>query len=216
MTPIVLLTGFEAFGGEASNPSLEIVRRLDGERIAGHRVAGAILPVAFAEAPAVLEAAIDAHAPSLVVALGQAGGRDGITLERVAVNLVDARIADNLGDQPVDVEVVVGGPPAYFTTLPVKAMLARLQALGITSSLSLTAGSYVCNQVAYALAHRLARDGGDVRGGFIHVPWSSEQAICHPGQPCLPIDAMVVAIRAAIETAIVTRVDLVVAGGATH
>ncbi|WP_440223083.1 pyroglutamyl-peptidase I [Dokdonella sp. MW10] len=216
MTPTVLLTGFEAFGGDASNPSLEIVRRLDGERIAGHRVAGAILPVSFADAPAALEAAIDAHAPSLVVALGQAGGREGITLERVAVNLVDARIADNLGDQPIDVEVVAGGPPAYFTTLPVKAMLARVQTLGIPSSLSLTAGSYVCNQVAYALAHRLARDGGSVRGGFIHVPWSSEQAICHPGQPCLPVDAMVIAIRAAIETAIVTHVDLVVAGGATH
>ncbi len=216
MTPIVLLTGFEAFGGDASNPSLEIVRRLDGERIAGHRISGAILPVSFAEAPAALEAAIDTHAPSLVVALGQAGGREGVTFERVAINLVDARIADNLGDQPVDVEIVAGGPPAYFTTLPVKAMLSRVQALGIPSSLSLTAGTYVCNQVAYALAHRLARDGGGVRGGFIHVPWSNEQAICHPGQPCLSIDAMVVAIRAAIGTAIVTRVDLAVAGGTTH
>lgn len=213
MTPTVLVFGFEPFGGETINPSAEVAMRLDGETISGHRVVSALLPVSFAAAPSVLAELLDRHAPALVIALGQAGGRAGISLERVAINLLDARIADNAGLQPVDEEVLPGGPGAYFTTLPVKAMQSRLQSLGVQSSLSLSAGSYVCNQIFYCLAHRLASEGSSARGGFIHVPWLPEQSARHAGEPDMAVHTMVYGIRAAISCALRTSDDLHVPGG---
>ena len=159
---------------------------------------------------------LDRHHPELVIALGQAGGRKQISFERVAINLIDARIADNAGLQPIDVEVLRGGPGAYFSSLPLKAMQADLQALGVPSSLSLSAGSFVCNQVFYWLAHLLASEHPQARGGFIHVPWLPEQAERHAGEPGMPLAQMVVGVRAAIDCALRTRTDLDVAGGSTH
>lgn len=215
-TPVALVTGFDPFGGEAINPSFEIARTLDGEVIAGHRIVGAELPTEFARSLPALDVLLRRHRPALVIALGQAGGRRGISLERVAVNLIDARIADNAGDQPVDVRIVKTAAAAYFTTLPVKAMLAALRAANIPAELSQTAGSFVCNQVFYGLMHRLARSRPRVRGGFVHVPYLPEQAQKFPGAPSLPLETMIAAIRLCVETALATRVDLHYPGGATH
>lgn len=211
----ILLTGFESFGGERVNPSREIVLALDGEAIGAHRVIGAILPVAFSSTHALLEALLEEHRPRLVLSLGQAGGRGEISLERVAVNLIDARIADNDGLQPIDEAVVADAPGAYFSTLPLKAMQARLRELGIPAALSLSAGSYVCNQVFFVLAHLLATRWPETRGGFVHVPLLPAQAAQHPGQPSMALETMLAGVRAALECALATESDLHVAGGTT-
>ena len=214
--PIVLLTGFEPFAGERVNPSAELARILDGEVVNGHRIVTAILPVAFAATLPALEALLETHRPALVLATGQAGGRSEISIERVAANLIDARIADADGAQPIDESVIADAPAAYFSTLPVKAMLARLRAVGIPAALSQTAGSYVCNQVFYSLAHLVATRYRDTRAGFIHVPWLPEQVARHHGQPSMALETMVAGVRAAIECAVATRRDLRIAGGSTH
>lgn len=214
--PVVLIAGFEPFAGESVNPSAEIARSLDGESIAGHRVIGAVLPVSFTEAPTALAEWLDRCRPALVIALGQAGGRSEISLERIAVNLIDARIADNAGLQPIDKPVLEDGPMAYFSSLPVKAIRAALHDLDIPAALSLSAGSFVCNQVFYWLAHLLATEHPGLRGGFIHVPWLPGQLVAHPGEPCLPLSTMLHGIRAAIACAVTTATDLEVAGGTTH
>lgn len=212
----VLVTGFEPFAGEPTNPSFEIVRRLDGERIGSHRITGAVLPVAFGAAPPVLERLIDAHRPDLVLAIGQAGGRDSLSLERIAINLVDARIADNIGAQPIDVEVVHGAPSAYFATLPLKAMRAAMVAAGVPTTLSLSAGSFVCNEVFYTLCHLLATRNADMRAGFLHVPWLPAQAVAHAGQPSMALETMLTGVRIGLACALETSVDLREPGGSTH
>ncbi len=216
MSPLVLVLGFEPFADETVNPSAEIARHLDGERIGALRVVTAVLPVKFAEAPARLADLLDQHRPELVIALGQAGGRAELSLERVAINLIDARIADNAGLQPIDAEVLLGGPGAYFSTLPVKAIHEELKFLNIPSALSLSAGTYVCNQVFYWLAHLLATEHPRTRGGFIHVPWLPEQARQHPGEPAMPLELMLKGIRAVIDCSVRTETDLRLSGGTTH
>jgi pyroglutamyl-peptidase len=212
--PLALVTGFAPFGGEAVNPSQLIAQELDGEILAGHRIVGATLPTAFATSLVALEQLLKLHKPVLVLALGQAGGRAEISLERVAVNLIDARIPDNAGAQPVDVPVVAKAPNAYFSTLPLKAMLAALRQAGIPAALSHTAGTFVCNQVFFGLAHALARRR--VRGGFVHVPYLPEQAARHTGAPGMPLETMVRAVRLSVEVALTTPADAHYAAGITH
>jgi pyroglutamyl-peptidase len=214
--PCVLLTGFLPFGGETVNPSQAIVQALAGSVLGGHRVVGAALPVAFATAPSQLAMLIERERPTVVLSLGQAGGRSELALERVAINLIDARIADNDGAQPIDTAVLADAPDAYFSTLPLKAMRARVQSLGIPCALSLTAGSYVCNQVFFTLAHLMATRFPGLRGGFLHVPWLPQQAAHHCGQPSMALDTMIAGVRAALECAIDTETDLRVRGGTTH
>ena len=214
--PIILLTGFEPFGGEEINPSQEIVLALDGGIVHGHRIVGAILPVSFAATVPLLEDLLDRHRPALVLALGQAGGRSEMSLERVAINLIDARIADNDGLQPIDAAVIEAAPGAYFTGLPVKAIAQRLRELGIPVAASLSAGSFVCNQVFYTLAHLLATRHSQARGGFVHVPWLPQQAERHPGQPSMALQTMIDGVRATLACAITTNEELAVAGGTTH
>lgn len=216
MTPKVLLTGFEPFDGERINPSAEIVRALDGEIVHGHRIVTAILPVAFASTLPMLEALLDEHRPLLAIATGQAGGRSELAIERIAANLVDARIPDADGEQPIDVRIVDDAPDAYFSTLPVKAMLEWLRRLGIPAALSQTAGAYVCNQAFFALSHLVATRFRETRTGFVHVPWLPDQAAQHWGQPSMALDTMVEGLRAAIECALVTREDSRFAGGETY
>lgn len=161
---MILVTGFEPFGGDARNPSGEAAAALDGQAVAGVPVRGVVLPCVFADAPRRLRAEIRRHRPELVLSLGLAPSRRGFHLERVAVNLIDARIADNAGAQPVDQPVLHRGPAAAFTTLPVKAMAAALQVAGHEAQVSYSAGSFVCNQLFYALMRcRVAR------AGFLHV-----------------------------------------------
>jgi pyroglutamyl-peptidase len=155
------------------------------------------LPCVFGEALTALYAALDEHQPVLTIAVGQAGGRVDITVERVAINVDDARIADNKGQQPVDVPVVADGPAAWFSSLPVKAIVAALREQGIPASVSQTAGTFVCNHVMYGLLHALNGRSG-AKGGFIHIPYLPEQAAAHPGEASMAVQT----VRAALETAI--------------
>ena len=180
---MILLTGFEPFGGEDFNPSFAVARQaahILGAQ--GLQVHAAELPCAFATAPAVLDHLLESHRPSVVISLGLAAGRTTMGLEKVAINHIDARIADNAGDQPIDRPVVAGAPAAYFATLPLKAALQALRepAPGrdaIEVNISYSAGSFVCNQVFYALMHRTIGVPG-IHAGFIHVPWMDAT---HPG-----------------------------------
>ncbi len=211
----VLLTGFDPFGGERLNPSWLAVETLHGETIAGRRIVAVQLPTSFARSPRTLRAAIRRHAPELIVCVGQAGGRAQISLERVAINVDDARIADNDGAQPVDTPIVRGGPAAYFSTLPIKAMFAALCEADIPAEISQTAGTFVCNRVFYALMHAL-RENNSIRGGFVHIPYLPVQAAAHPGAPSLSLGTVIAGLRVMIETALRTRKDRRIAAGTTH
>jgi pyroglutamyl-peptidase len=206
----VLVTGFEPFGGEPRNPSQEIARALDGRIIAGRRVVVAVLPCVFGAANRELARLLRLHRPSLVVCVGQAGGRAEITLERIAINVDDARIADNADAQPLDRPIVRGGPAAYWSTLPIKAIVRELKRRGMPAAVSQTAGTFVCNHVFYGLMRALRRRRG-VRGGFIHVPFLPGQAT--RGQPSLPLATMTEAIALAIQVALTTRRDAKLPGG---
>jgi pyroglutamyl-peptidase len=196
----VLMTGFAPFGGESVNPSWQAVALLATRR---DDVAAVELPCEFAASLPALRRAIEAHGPDLVVCVGQAGGRAEVTPERVAVNLIDARIPDNAGARPVDVPVVKDGPAAYFTTLPVKACVAAIRAAGVPASVSHTAGTYVCNQVFYGLMHLLASDFPGLRGGFVHVPFSPEQvAASGKPAPSLSVDRIAEALDLLADTAL--------------
>ena len=159
----VLVTGFEPFGGDAVNPSWEIAARLDGWMVRDSsgtdiaRVRAVRLPCVFGESLEVLGQALARHRPVAGIGLGLAASRDDISVERVAINVDDARIPDNAGRQPIDLPVRTGAPAAYWSTLPIKAIVAALQAAGIPVSVSQSAGTFVCNHVFYGLAHRLAR-----------------------------------------------------------
>lgn len=213
--PTVLLTGFEPFGGECGNPSWDAVQALDGECVASHRVVARCLPVAFGASLDALREAIDELGPALVLCVGQAGGHAQLSLERIAINVDDARIADNDGARPIDEAIAADGPAAYFSDLPIKAMLAALRDAGIPAQVSQTAGTYVCNHVFYGLMHAL-RDAAGVRGGFIHIPFSIEQAAAHPGAPSLPITTVSEALRIALRVALTTACDLRIGAGAEH
>ena len=208
----VLVTGFEPFAGESVNPSGEIARQLHGTVIGGHRVTGALLPCVFGVAITELKKQIRATKPRLIICLGQAGGRADITPERVAINVDDARIPDNAGRQPVDRPVRRRGPAAYWSTLPIKAIVAALARRGIPASVSQTAGTFVCNHVFYGLMHAL-HGQKKVRGGFIHVPFLPEQA---RGKPSLPLETMTEGVRRAVATALRGKQDIRTTGGANH
>jgi pyroglutamyl-peptidase len=213
--PTVLLTGFAPFGGESTNPSWEAVRALHGRRIAGHRIEARCLPVAFGDAIAALRRAIAETSPVLVICVGQAGGRAAISIERVAINVDDARIPDNAGRSPVDAPIVPRGPAAYFATLPIKRLRATLVRAGIPAEISQTAGTYVCNHVFYGLMHALKRRPG-VRGGFVHIPYSPAQARRHPGAPALATDVVVAALRIVLREALRHADDLPIPLDALH
>ena len=208
----VLVTGFEPFAGDALNPSAEIARLLHGTVIHGHEIVGALLPCVFGAAITELKKQLRAVKPALVICVGQAGGRADITPERVAINVDDARIPDNAARQPVDRAIVRKGPAAYWSTLPIKAIVGALRERGIPASVSQTAGTFVCNHVFYGLMHEL-RTQKKIRGGFVHVPFLPEQA---NGKPGLPLATMTEAIAVAVETSIKTRRDVRGAGGQTH
>jgi pyroglutamyl-peptidase len=212
----VLLTGFDPFDGAAINPSWEAVRLLDGWSGDGFRVVARELPCVFGRsAEALLDAVSDVR-PDVVIAVGQAGGRPEISIERIAINVDDARIPCNAGLQPVDVPIVADGPAAYFTTLPIKAMAAAIRERGIRAGVSQTAGTFVCNHVFYALMHQLR--GRPVKAGFIHVPFLPEQAAAYPVQPTpsMTLDEIVAGLRVAVEVAVAVETDVALAGGATH
>lgn len=213
----VLVTGFEPFGGERVNPSWEVVKQLEELELSGARIVIRQLPCVFGKAIDALNIAIDEVDPVMVIAVGQAGGRTDFSVERVAINIDDARIADNDGNQPVDRVIVSDGPAAYFSQLPIKAIVNGLREAGIPASVSQTAGTYVCNHVMYGLLHRLAQPSCKVvKGGFIHIPYLPEQAAAHPGEPSMSAKTVLEALELTIAIALHTEQDLRVAEGATH
>ncbi|HSW05825.1 pyroglutamyl-peptidase I [Aquabacterium sp.] len=215
MTDCVLITGFEPFGGDDINPSWQVARALDGRRIAGRRLVARQLPCTFAAALSALDQALHGlpSPPQLVLALGLAGSRSAVSIERIAINVIDARIPDNAGAQPIDEPVVPGGPAAYFSRLPIKAISAGLLQAGLPAEVSQTAGTFVCNQVFYGLMHRLQAMPA-IRGGFIHLPPLPEQAARHPGSRTLALDEQVRAIQLALTIALRREADLRQGAGA--
>ena len=188
----VLLTGFEPFGKATLNPSGEIVKRISGDNIIT-----AILPVAYAQSAEALLALIEQHNPDVVISLGQAEGRTQITPERIAINLDDARLADNEGVSRIDEPILEDGPVAYESTLPIKEFVSAITAAGIPAAVSLSAGAFLCNHIFYVAQNRLK--GTKVRSGFVHVPLMDEQAGEFPGLPTMQLDQMVKAVRAMLE-----------------
>jgi pyroglutamyl-peptidase len=211
----ILVTGFEPFGGDTMNPSEQVARALHGTQVGGVAVVGLTLPCTFAHAAPVLCRAIDDTRPRLVLAMGQAAGRTGLTVERVAINVADARMPDNAGAQPVDEPVVPGGHAAHFASLPIKAMVAAVQAAALPASVSQTAGTFVCNHVFYALMHHLLERPG-TRGGFMHLPLLPSQVRAESPQPSLSLQDMVRGVRAALEAALAHAHDRPITGGAEH
>jgi pyroglutamyl-peptidase len=213
----ILVTGFEPFGGQSLNPSWEVARALHGLKLQGAQVTAVQLPCVFAQALPVLQEALVTHRPDIVLALGQAEGRCDFSVERVAINVMDARIADNAGAQPIDVPVIAGGPAAYFSTLPIKSLVAGLRAAGFPASVSQTAGTFVCNQVFYALQHTLAGQG--VRSGFVHLPLLPEQAAQWKGPtlPSWPASLQVAGMQQALALLVTHRqqglADAAISGG---
>jgi len=188
----VLLTGFEPFGKATLNPSGEIVKQISGDNIVT-----AILPVAYAQSAEALLALIEQHNPDVVISLGQAEGRTHVSPERIAINLDDARLADNEGVIRNDVPIVVGGPMAYESTLPIKEIVKAINEAGVPAAVSLSAGAFLCNHVFYVAQDHFK--GTKVRSGFVHVPLMDEQAGEFPGLPTMPLDQMVKAVRTMLE-----------------
>lgn len=198
-TEVVLLTGFDSFDGRTANASWDAVQEVARTWAGPSELVVVRLPVSFRGARQALRAAVGRHAPSVVVCVGEARGRSAVGIERVAVNLIDARIPDNDGSAPVDVPVVAGGPTAYLAGLPVKACLAAARAAGGPVEASTTAGTYVCNATFYALMHLLGRTPG-VLGGFVHVPCGPDQV--GPGEPSLPVAETAVLVAAILRAAL--------------
>jgi pyroglutamyl-peptidase len=211
----ILVTGFAPFAGEASNPSWEVVRRLP-ESLGEVNITTLQVPTVFGQSVDALADAIAQHSPDAVLMLGQAGGRHHLAPERIAINIDDARIPDNQGNQPLDRPIAKRGPAAYFSTLPIKAMVAAIRAQGIPAELSNTAGTFVCNHLMYGVLHHIHKRKLGIRAGFMHVPFLPAQAVHHPGAASMALDDILGGTCAALLAIAMHRHDLRVGGGALH
>lgn len=196
----ILVTGFEPFGGENINPSWEAVKRLP-EEMDGYTIEKLELPVEFGRCAQLAEATVLAIAPAAVVCVGQAGGRTSVTPERIGINLKDARIPDNGGAQPKEEPIDPNGPDAYFSTLPVTAMVEAMRKAGVPAQVSLSAGAYVCNDLMYEVLHKLHRRGIAIPAGFVHVPFIPQQVL-EKNQPSMPLEQITAALEAGIRAVI--------------
>ena len=197
----ILLTAFDPFGGEPVNPSQEAVAAVS-DTVAGAEIIKCVVPTVFGKSIDTVYAAMKKENPDVTFCIGQAGGRVGLTPERVAINLDDARIEDNEGNQPFDKVIREDGENAYFTSLPVKAMVNKIKEAGIPASVSYTAGTFVCNHLMYGVLYNISREFPNMKGGFMHVPFLHEQVLNRANTPSLSKDDIVKGIEAAI-TAIV-------------
>lgn len=212
----LLLTGFDPFGGQPINPALEAVK-LVADKVGNVEVVKLEVPTVFYKSIDTVAAAIEKEKPDAVVCVGQAGGRYDITPERVAINVNDARIPDNEGQQPLDGPIFADRETAYFTTLPIKAMVAAIREAGIPASVSNTAGTYVCNHLMYGVLYTLAKKYPGVRGGFIHVPFIPSQTVNRPTPaPSMSVEVIAKGLEAAIKAIGENEEDLKVAEGQTH
>jgi len=212
----VLVTGFDPFGGDKINPAYEAVKLLPAQ-IEGAEIVKEELPTVYGKCGEVLEQAIQKHRPDAVLCVGQAGGRSVISVEKVAVNLAEARIPDNAKQQPSDQSTVEGGPAAYFSTLPVKAIVKNIKEHGIPASISYTAGTFVCNDIMYRLLHLIATKYPQLRGGFIHVPFDTNQVLDRPdGTPSMPFGTISKALECAVGAIVTSKQDVKGVAGETH
>ncbi|MFL2133687.1 pyroglutamyl-peptidase I [Desemzia sp. FAM 24101] len=213
----ILVTGFDPFGGEKINPALEAVKGL-ADTINGAEIKKLEIPTVFGKSADVVKAAIEDFKPDYVLNIGQAGGRFAISPERVAINVDDARIADNEGNQPIDVAIKEDGESAYFTQLPVKAMVTAIKKAGVPGEVSNTAGTFVCNHIMYQVQYMTQKNYPEIKGGFIHVPFIPEQVVDKAGQPAMSLSDMTKGLTAAIEAIVEFdgKADLKQVGGAIH
>ena len=212
----ILVTGFEPFGGEKVNPALEAIKGLPAE-IHGAEVSWLEVPTVFHKSAQVLEEDMSRYQPDFVLCIGQAGGRSSLTPERVAINQDDARIPDNEGNQPIDLPICLDGAPAYFSSLPIKAMVQAIKKEGLPASVSNTAGTFVCNHLMYQALYLVEKKFPHVKAGFMHIPYMMEQVVNRPTTPAMSL----VDIRRGIEAAIGAIIehgdqDLKLVGGETH
>ena len=208
----VLITGFDPFGGESINPALEAVKLLP-ENISGAEVIKLEIPTVFRKSLAKIEEAIEKHNPDIVISIGQAGGRFGVTPERVAINIDDARIEDNEGNQPLDIAIYEDGEPAYFSNLPIKAMVKEIKDGGLPASDSNTAGTFVCNHVMYGLLYLVDKKYPNMKAGFIHVPYIPAQVVDKPEKPSMSIVDISKALELSIKAAVENDNDIKAVGG---
>lgn len=198
----ILVTGFDPFGGETVTPAYEAVKLLP-DTIADAEIVKKDITTEFIHAGVVLESAIIEYKPDAVICVGQAGGRSAITPEKVAINIMDGRIPDNAGYQPVDVPIQKDGPTAYFSSLPVKAMVQNTKDAGIPAALSYTAGSYVCNYLMYTLLYLIDTKYPNMRGGFVHVPYAMVQVVNKPlGTPSMDLHQIARGLEKAVEAVV--------------
>ena len=207
----VLITGFDPFGGESINPALEAVKALP-DTIAGAEIIKLEIPTVFRKSLEKIEENIIKHNPDIVISVGQAGGRFGITPERVAINVDDARIPDNESKQPIDVPVFEDGENAYFTTLPIKAMVEEMKKGNIPGSVSNTAGTFVCNHVMYGILYMAAKKYPNIKGGFIHVPYIPSQVLDKPNMPSMSAEDITKGLELCIKAAVSKNEDVKVTG----
>ncbi len=207
----ILLTCFKPFGGERVNPAQLAVHRV-ADCVEGAQIVKLDVPVVFGVSACVVHMAMRSERPDAVLCVGQAGGRSGITVERVAINVDDARIADNAGNLPIDAPIASDGPAAYFSTLPIKAMAAAIREAGIPAGISNTAGTYVCNHLMYGVLHAIAKEFPGMRGGFVHVPFAHEQAL-ERREPSLSVEDMVKGLEAAIGAIVRFKTDIAASEG---
>lgn len=213
----ILVTGFDPFGQDTINPALEAVKQLPNE-ILGAAIIKLEIPTMFHQSADVVNLAIQQHQPNFVVHIGQAGGRFGITPERIAINLDDARIPDNARQQPIDQAILENGPAAYFSQLPVKAMVAKMQEMGIPASVSNSAGTFVCNHIMYQTLHFCQLNYPQIRSGFIHVPYLPEQVADKANLPSMDLETIKQGLVISIETMITYQghADIKTVGGSLH
>ncbi len=208
----ILVSGFDPFGGESINPSIEAVKRLP-DSINGVEIIKLEIPTVIGKSIDVLTQAVEKHLPDVVLSVGQAGGRSDITLERIAINIDDCRIKDNEGNQPIDEPIVRDGPDAYFLTLPIKSIVSNLQSQGIPASVSNSAGTFICNHVAYGMAHLAKLKYPNMKTGFIHIPFIPEQVLNKSNMPSLSLDRIIKALEMSIQTISEVNEDIKETGG---
>ena len=212
----ILVTGFDPFGGEKVNPALEAVKSLPSV-IHGAEIRWVEIPTVFYQSAEVLEAEIVRYQPDVVLCIGQAGGRASLTPERVAINQDDARIPDNQGNQPIDTPIRLDGEAAYFSTLPIKAMVQAIKEVGLPATVSNTAGTFVCNHLMYQALYLADKKFPHMRAGFMHIPYMTEQVINKPNTASMNLADIVKGIEAAIGAIVDYKdKDLKLVGGATH
>ena len=212
----ILVTGFDPFGGEKVNPALEAVKTLPSV-IHGAEIRWVEIPTVFYKSADVLEAEIVRYQPDVVLCIGQAGGRASLTPERVAINQDDARIPDNQGNQPIDTPIRLDGEAAYFSTLPIKAMVQAIKEDGLPATVSNTAGTFVCNHLMYQALYLADKKFPNMRAGFMHIPYMTEQVINKPNTASMNLVDIVKGIEAAIGAIVDYKdKDLKIVGGATH